>query len=126
MLGSSNVVAFVPTLDYRVSKPFYEDTLGLKLVNEDPFALTFDANGTSLRVTKTPEFTPQPFTVLGWWVDDIVATADAMAAAGIEFQRYPGLDADERGLWGPPGARVKVGWFRDPEGNTLSITGFVD
>ncbi len=125
MLGTSNLVGFVPTSDFDAARPFFRDVLGLKLVAEDPFAITFDANGTTLRVPQTPEFTPQPFTILGWWVDDIGATADALAAAGVPLERYDQLEHDEQGLWSPPGARVKVGWFKDPAGNTLSVTGFV-
>ncbi len=124
MLTGSNLVAFAPTVDLAVSTPFYEDVLGLKRVAEDPFAITFDAAGTTLRLTKTIGYTPQPFTVLGWWVDDVVAKAAELAAAGITLERYPGLDHDEQGLWAPPGSRVKVGWFKDPDGNTLSVTGF--
>jgi len=125
MLGSSALVGFVPTLDFEASRPFYRDVLGLKLIAEDPFAMTFSANGTSLRVTKTPEFTPQPFTVLGWWVDDVEAKVDALLAAGVSTERYDMLEQDDKGLWAPPGARVGVAWFKDPDGNTLSVTGFV-
>jgi hypothetical protein len=38
------------------------DTLGLKLVSEDPFALVFDAGHDVLRVQKVQSFTPHPFT----------------------------------------------------------------
>lgn len=125
MLAASKLVGFVPTTDFAVSKPFYADLLGLPVVSEDPTAVTFDAGGNTLRLSMTPPFTPQPFTILGWWVDDIVAMADALAAKGVPGQRYPELDQDERGLWGPPHARVKVLWIQDPEGNILSLTGFV-
>jgi len=125
MLDTAKIVAFVPTLDFEEARPFFRDVLGLKLVTEDPFAITFDANGITLRVSKVPELTPHPFTILGWWVDSVPETAARLAEAGVELQRFDGLDQDEQGLWTPPGSGVAVAWFLDPAGNTLSITGFV-
>ena len=124
MLGSSNLVGFVPTTDPDRAEAFYSEVVGLKKVVRDPMAITYDANGTTLRVTVVRELTPQPFTVLGWWVDDPVAAVDALAERGVVFERYPGMEQDDRGLWRPPGSRVAVAWFKDPDGNTLSVTGF--
>ena len=125
MFADQNLVAFIPTLDPDAARTFYRDVLGLKLVAEDDFAITFSANGTSLRVTRVPELTPHPFTALGWWVDDAPAAVDALVAAGVTMNRYPDMEQDDRGLWQPPGGRVQVGWFKDPDGNTLSVTGFM-
>ncbi|MDP9206460.1 MAG: VOC family protein [Gemmatimonadota bacterium] len=50
MIGSADIIAFVPTRDPEKVRAFYQETLGLKLVDEDPFALLFDANGVTLRV----------------------------------------------------------------------------
>ncbi len=124
MLGSANLVAFLPTTDADRARAFFRDLLGLRLVAEDAYALSFDANGVSLRVTLVDSLDPHPFTTLGWWVDDIAATADRLREAGVALMTYEALDQDDRGLWQPPGSRVQVGWFRDPDGNRLSITGF--
>ena len=125
ILGSSKLVAFVPTTDPARARAFYEDVLGLRLVEDaKPFALVFDANGTMLRVTTVRELQPDPFTVLGWDVASIEATVTQLAAAGIEFLRFPGMnDSDPLGIWtAPSGARVA--WFKDPDGNVLSVTQF--
>lgn len=112
--------AFVAVTDRAKAKAFYGGTLGLKLVHEDNFALVFDSFGTNLRVTPVKTLTPQPFTVLGWEVPDIKAAVSALAGAGVEFMRVPGLLQDEQGIWSPaPG--VFVAWFKDPDGNTLSL-----
>ena len=124
MLGSSRLVAFLPSRDLGVAKRFFTQTLGLPLLAIEPGALTYKVEGTALRVTHVKEFTPQPFTVLGWWVEDIHATVDALAAAGVELLRYPQFEQDERGLWTPPGSRSRVAWFEDPDGYVLSVTGF--
>ncbi len=122
MLGSSKVVGFVGVRDPERAKAFYRDTLGLKLVLEElPFALVFDCQGTALRVTVVREVAAAPYTVLGWQVTDITTTATQLAAAGVKLQRYPGLSQDELGIWTAPGG-ARVAWFQDPDGNLLSIS----
>ena len=123
MLKAAKVVAFVGTRQPDRARSFYRDTLGLKLVSEDPFAIVFDANGTMLRVSIVPELTPAKFTVLGWQVADIAATARDLQKAGVALQRFPGMQQDELGVWSSPSG-AKVAWFQDPDGNTLSITEF--
>ncbi len=125
ILGSSKLIAFVPTIDPAKARAFYEGVLGLRLVEDaKPFALVFDANGTMLRVTTVRELQPDPFTVLGWDVPSIETTVTQLAATGIEFLRFPGMnDSDPLGIWtAPSGARVA--WFKDPDGNALSVTQF--
>jgi len=125
ILGRSELIAFAPTTDAARARAFYEGVLGLRLVSDEkPFAIVFDANGTMIRVTTVPELKPQPFTILGWRVADIEATVDRLAAAGVEFQRYKGMnDSDPRGIWNSPSG-ARVAWFKDPDGNVLSLTEF--
>jgi catechol 2,3-dioxygenase-like lactoylglutathione lyase family enzyme len=121
MLGSSEVVAFVATTDIDRARAFYRDTLGLALVEESPFACVFDAHGTQLRVTPVGEITIAPYTVLGWSVDDAGATVRDLSGAGVRFERFPGMEQDDMGVWvSPSGARVA--WFTDPDGNVLSVS----
>lgn len=121
MLSSSPLIAFVATENPASAKAFYNETLGLKLMSEDRFALVFDANGTMLRVVGVKQRSQTPYTVLGWEVSDIAARAREMAAAGINFERFPGLEQDEFGIWTAPGGD-RVAWFKDPDGNILSIS----
>jgi hypothetical protein len=72
MLGSTNIVAFVPTRDADKARAFYEGVLGLRFVNDDGFAMVMDANGIMIRVARVgKEFTPAQFTILGWQVSGI-------------------------------------------------------
>jgi catechol 2,3-dioxygenase-like lactoylglutathione lyase family enzyme len=123
-LASAPVMAFVATTDPARTRSFYEGVLGLRLTSDElPFALVFDAHGTMLRVTAVRELAPAQYTVLGWRVADIAAAAGQLAASGVAFERYPGMNQDEQGIWkSPSGARVA--WFKDPDGNTLSLTQF--
>jgi catechol 2,3-dioxygenase-like lactoylglutathione lyase family enzyme len=122
MLASENIIGFVPITDAARAKSFYAEKLGLKFVSEDSFAVVFDANGTMLRLTRVHELKPQAFTILGWQVSDIVATVQRLQAAGVTFERYGGfMQQDELGIWNAPGG-TRVGWFKDPDGNTLSVS----
>ena len=124
MLGSERIVAFVGTRDPGRAKAFYRDTLGLRLVSEDRFALVFDAHGTMLRVSIVPEVAAAKYTVLGWDVADIAATAKDLQKAGVQLERFEGfMKQDELGIWTAPGG-ARVAWFKDPDGNLLSITQF--
>jgi len=122
-LSQSRLIAFVSTVDARHALSFYRDTLGLRLVSETPFALVFDAMGTMLRVAIAETVTPAPHTVLGWQVADIAETVDELTAHGVAFTRYEGMDQDARGVWSSP-AGGQIAWFRDPDGNVLSLTQF--
>jgi catechol 2,3-dioxygenase-like lactoylglutathione lyase family enzyme len=121
MLGSSAVMAFVATRNPARAREFYGETLGLGLVSDDPYALVFDAHGTTLRVQKVNVLYPPSHTVLGFLVSNIEGIVDGLAARGVVFERYPGMPQDERGLWATPDGS-KVAWFKDPDGNTLSLT----
>jgi predicted enzyme related to lactoylglutathione lyase len=121
MLEAAKLIAFVATTDGARARQFYETILGLTVLSDDPFALAVIANGTMLRIQKVNDFTPPPFTALGWEVPDIVATVDGLSQRGVTFQRYAGMPQDERGIWSSPSS-ARVAWFKDPDGNTLSLT----
>ena len=122
-LGSHDIIAFVHTCDRERAKAFYRDKLGLTLISEDPFAMAFDAHGIMLRVASVKALTAAPYTVLGWKVPDIAAAVTELQHAGVAFEHYEGLGQDELGIWTAPGG-AKVAWFKDPDGNTLSLTQF--
>jgi predicted enzyme related to lactoylglutathione lyase len=90
-------------------------------VSDDDFALVFDVHGTPLRITKVESLSPGPFTVLGWEVADISMTAARLCKRGVAFERFEGMSQDEHGIWLAPGG-ARVAWFKDPDGNLLSIT----
>jgi catechol 2,3-dioxygenase-like lactoylglutathione lyase family enzyme len=121
VLASAKVVAFLATGDAARAKAFYGEVLGLRLLSEDGFAVVFDANGTTLRVAIVQDVVPAPYTVLGWDVEDIAATAGRLTAAGVVFERYAWLQQDELGIWSAPSG-AKVAWFKDLDGNVLSLS----
>lgn len=123
-LATKPPIGFIPTQNPDAARQFYEQTLGLRFESDDKFALVFrvgPAPGTMLRIVRAPQFTPFPFTIFGWEVDDIVASVSALSANGVNFLRYGMFEQDERGIWNAPGG-ARVAWFKDPDGNTLSIS----
>lgn len=121
MLGGSDLVAFVATTDLARARDFYVKTLGLTLLTEDPYACALDAHGTTLRVSVVDEATIAPYTVLGWSVADIDASVRALGAAGVVPERFEGMEQDDLGVWLAPGG-ARVAWFKDPDGNVLSVS----
>jgi catechol 2,3-dioxygenase-like lactoylglutathione lyase family enzyme len=123
MLGNHDIMAFVATTLADRTRDFYERALGLKFIEDSPFALVFDANGIMLRVQKVKEFQPTSHTALGWNVPDIRAAVEGLMSRGVRFERYEGVAQDDLGVWSAPGG-AQVTWFKDPSGNILSLTQF--
>jgi catechol 2,3-dioxygenase-like lactoylglutathione lyase family enzyme len=123
MLESARAVAFVSATDLGRARDFYEGVLGLPAEGVTDFACVFRAAGVRLRVTLVGELSPQPFTVFGWEVGAIHQTIAGLAGRGVEFLRYEGMGQDPAGVWTTPGGD-QVAWFRDPDGNVLSLTQF--
>ena len=121
MLAHCDLIAFIATTQPEQARVFYSEVLGLPLMEDTPFALVFDANGTMLRIQKVQTFTPAGHTVLGWHVVDVHEAVETLLKQGIIFDRYPDLPQDEQGIWTTPDGH-KIAWFTDPDGNTLSIT----
>jgi catechol 2,3-dioxygenase-like lactoylglutathione lyase family enzyme len=122
-MQNAKLMSFVSTSDPDKARSFYRDVLGLTLVTEEAVALVFDAAGVMLRVSVVDKLTPHPFTVLGWQVPDIRATLAELKANGVSLEHYgfPTQDAD--GIWTTPDGTMVV-WFKDPDGNLLSLTQF--
>ncbi len=121
MLNASTIIAFVATTDSERARAFYEGTLGLALRENNPSALVFDANGIMLRIQKVPSLNPASHTILGWKVSDVRRTIIDLVAKGVVFERYAGLAQDKMGIWSSPSG-AQVAWFKDPDGNVLSLT----
>ncbi|MBV8808469.1 MAG: VOC family protein [Acidobacteriaceae bacterium] len=121
-LSNCNIIGFLTIVDVDRAKEFYRDTLGLRLIREEPpYALVFDANGIMLRLGMGKERAPAPGTVLGWQVPDASAAVRDLEQSGIRFERYDHVKQDAQGIWTTP-TGAKIAWFKDPDGNILSIS----
>lgn len=113
---------FLATTDGDISKTYYAEVLGLELVEDSQFAVVFRLAGAELRLSKVPEFQPFPWTVLDFQVDDISVAMKRLRDKGVRFQRFEGMDFDEDDVWTVPGGKTQIAWFKDPDGNVLSVS----
>jgi catechol 2,3-dioxygenase-like lactoylglutathione lyase family enzyme len=121
MLASSKIIGFVPTKDSVKARGFYEGILQFQFVSDDMFALVMRAGETMLRIGKVQDFTPAPYTVLGWEVSNIEEVAKWLQKRGVTLEKFPFVQDKELGIWTTPNGD-KVAWFRDPDGNVLSVS----
>ena len=121
MLTSAELVAFVPSTDLDRAERFYVGVLGLTAAEVSPYALVVQSGPTQVRITKVEHLDPQPFTVLGWTVSDIASSLADLVEQGVTAERFDGMAQDGYGVWTAPGG-ARVAWFKDPDGNLLSLT----
>ena len=121
MLDSAKLVGFIPTQNLERAKTFYVDLLNLRVIHEDAFGATFDADGALLRISKVGTFQPASFTILGWEAPDIRPAVEELARRGVRFEKFDGIQQDASQIWtAPDGSRVA--WFKDHDGNILSVS----
>ncbi len=120
MLTGKTPICLIASADTKKSRPFYEETLGLKCISDNAHGLVFDLGVTVLRIQADPNFRAQTNSVHGWRVDDIESEIRELGVKGVEFVRFPCFEQDELGIWETKGARIA--WFLDPDRNVLSLT----
>jgi len=121
MLAASKVIGFVPTKDSGKAREFYEGKLGFQFVSDDPFALVMRAGETMIRIAKAPDFTPARYTVLGWEVGNIEEVVGWLQRRGVAFEKYLFAQDQVSGIWTAPNGD-KIAWFKDADGNVLSVS----
>lgn len=121
MIASGKLIGFIPTKNYGKAREFYEGKLGFEYVSMDQFALVMRAGAHMIRIVKMHDFTPLQGTILGWEAEDVVAVAKWLRDRGVSPEKYPFVQDQELGVWTTPGGD-KVAWFKDPDGNILSVS----
>jgi len=121
MLAASKLIGFVPTRDSKRSREFYEGKLGFQFVSDDQFALVMQAGDSMIRIAKADNFTPAQYTVMGWEVTEIEVMVKWLNGRGVVFEKYPFVQDQKLGIWTTPNGD-KVAWFKDPDGNVLSLS----
>lgn len=123
MLSNSKLQSIILTSRIVEAEEFYRNVLGLVLKDKSDGALVFDVNGSDLRVAPVPSTTPSEHTVMGFEVPEVDSIVSLLAGYGIELVRFEGFPHTENGTLTTPGGS-KVAWFRDPDGNILSVVQF--
>ncbi|MEG9435546.1 VOC family protein [Edaphobacter sp. HDX4] len=122
MLPLNDPIAFIPIIDANRSRQFYVEILGLNFLSDDGFALVLRSGAIDVRLVRMGSFSPTPYTIFGWKVPDIDIAVRELSQLGISFEKYPFLEQDVSGIWSAPGGAAQVAWFKDPDGNILSIS----
>jgi catechol 2,3-dioxygenase-like lactoylglutathione lyase family enzyme len=119
MLTDSKAFSGFAVPDVAAARQFYGETLGLRVSEEHGMLQLHLAGGRDVIVYPKPDHTPASYTILNFPVDDVEATVDALTGRGVRFERYQGLDQDDKGI--QRGGGPLIAWFKDPAGNVLSI-----
>jgi len=119
MFGTTKAFSGFSVNDVAAAKAFYGDTLGLRVSEEHGMLTLHIAGDRDILVYPKPNHTPAAYTILNFPVDDIDAAVDALAERGVEFERYEGMEQDDKGVMRAGGPYIA--WFTDPAGNVLSV-----
>jgi catechol 2,3-dioxygenase-like lactoylglutathione lyase family enzyme len=120
MFASVKLQAIICTSKIERAEQFYGGILALPLQARSLGALVYDVGGTALRVSPVPSTRPSEHAVLGFAVPDIASAITDLRERGVTFERFPGFSHDESGVVSTPDGS-RVAWFRDPDGNLLSV-----
>ena len=123
MASTRQPVSFIACAAPDQALPFYRDVFGLTLIEQSPYALVFMDGDHMLRVQIVADAQPVGYTVHGWQVANIAAEIESLKAKGVVFRQFDHLEQDNLGIWTTPDCN-KIAWFKDPCGNTLSLTEF--
>lgn len=120
MLTTFPINGFVRITDPESARRFYEQTLGLVFDYENSYVMVFRSGNSQIIAQKMKDFTPIHATVLGWEVEDIEKVVSTLRERDVIFEKFEGMEQDELGIWKSPAG--KVAWFKDPDGNILSVS----
>ena len=119
MLTDSHAFSSFSTNDIPSTRAFYADVLGLHVTESNGMLTLRVPGGGTVLVYPKDDHRPATYTCLNFAVTDLGTTIDALVARGVTFERYDGMDQDERGIargMGPP-----IAWFTDPGGNIVAV-----
>lgn len=123
IVPEARAITFISTTDRARAEAFYGDVLELPELSLDEYATIYDMGGGAiLRLTSNREWESHEYTVLGWSIPDIDTTMAQLRAKGVEFLVFDEENQDVAGLWTSVDGAMKAAWFRDPDGNLLSLT----
>lgn len=121
MLGKSDATPMIAVKDLDRAKTFYRETLGLAAVDEqNSEVVTMKSGDTMLNVYRSEYAGTNKATALTFDVDDIAAEVEGLKEKGVMFEHYDldGLTRDGD-IYSAEG--MKTAWFKDPDGNILSL-----
>jgi len=120
MFADTKVFGAFAVDDLAQARKFYGEMLGVRVSEQHGLLTLHLAGGRDTRVYPKPDHAPATYTVLMFQVDDIEAAVGELTRHGVQFERYDGMDQDERGVTRGSGPFIAA-WFKDPAGNILEV-----
>jgi catechol 2,3-dioxygenase-like lactoylglutathione lyase family enzyme len=120
VLTGARMNGFVPTKDAEEARSFYEGLLGFALVSDNQYVATLRSGEMTIMLQKIDDAVPEHRTILGWEVTNIRDAVSSLSKRGATFERYGWMEQDDLGIWNSPDG--KVAWFKDPDGNVISLS----
>jgi len=122
MLGGKDAAAALAVSDLQRARNFYENTLGLEPAQEQPGAILYRSGGSVVLVYPSEYAGTNKATAATWAVgDDFDAIVQALKDKGVTFERYDDLPETTRNGDVHQMGDLKGVWFKDPDGNILSL-----
>ncbi len=124
MLSNSNIFPSIAVKDIEEAVPFYRDTLGLDVREENGMLWLHLPGGGEILAYPKADHEPAVFTVMNIQVPDVEQAVIDLRSSGVQMEQYddPEYGTDENGISdGSAAGMPKVAWFRDPSGNILSV-----
>lgn len=121
MLGNANVMATLAASDLEAAKKFYEETLGLAKLDENPGGVTYKSGNSQVLVYPSEFAGTSKATSATWEVDDVETVVQGLKAKGVTFEQYDNLPGTTRQGDVHIMGQMKAAWFKDPSGNILNV-----
>ena len=121
MLGTTDAFATIAVKDLSAAASFYEGKVGLKkLASEEKEVLVYQSGSSRLLVYRSQFAGTNQATAATWAVDDVDAEVGELKSKGVAFEHYDFPGGTRDGDVHVSGKRRNA-WFKDPDGNILSI-----
>jgi catechol 2,3-dioxygenase-like lactoylglutathione lyase family enzyme len=121
MLSNLKVVAVLAVKDMSSSRKFYEQTLGLQIEEENPYAIAYRCASSFISIYESEFAGTNQATAASWKTDDVEGEVNALKEKGVSFEHYDfegvTLEGDVHVM-----GETKSAWFKDPDGNILCIS----
>lgn len=121
MLANKDAIATIPVKDTKAAKKFYEGALGLKPApTQEPGVLSYKSGNSTVLVYESRYAGTNKATAATWVVGDVEGEVRDLKAKGISFEHYDLPETTRKGDVHVSG-KTQVAWFKDPDGNILSL-----
>jgi len=119
-LTTEDAIATVGVKDLKVSRKFYEGTLGFEAAESDSDSVTYRSGGTKLFVYQSQFAGTNKATAVTWVTRDVDSLVAGLKEHGVRFEHYDMPEMKRQGDVHVAG-NTRAAWFKDPDGNVMAL-----